>query len=110
MVCVALLSIICLYIGWIINIKDDVSTLQHGHVAISRVLLCESQISAVALNLRGQNPLHMLAVHQPSTASAIAKIFLEAMPEYPLDALDVHGNTGNSANTDLGTSFVSSAR
>ncbi|KAF2362320.1 Ankyrin repeat [Trinorchestia longiramus] len=64
-----------------------------GHVSVTRVLLTESSINATAVNLRGQNPLHLLACHQPSTAPTIAKIFFEAMPDYPIDAPDVHGNT-----------------
>ena len=67
--------------------------IKNGHVATSRALLTESGINAEAVNLRGQNPLHLLATFQPNTAPAIAKLFLETMPDYPLNAPDVHGNT-----------------
>ncbi|XP_018023288.2 rabankyrin-5 [Hyalella azteca] len=64
-----------------------------GHVAVTRVLLTESSVNATAVNLRGQNPLHLLACHQPASAPAIAKLFCEVMPDYPVNAPDVHGNT-----------------
>lgn len=59
-----------------------------------KVLLTESQINAGAVNLRGQNPLHVLANYPKDNAAAIAEVFLEAMPEYDLNRVDVEGNSG----------------
>lgn len=59
-----------------------------------KILLTESRINAGALNLRGQNPLHVLASYPKDNAAAIAEIFLETMPDYNLNAVDVEGNSG----------------
>lgn len=67
---------------------------QEGHLAVVKVLLTESQINAGAVNLRGQNPLHVLANYPKDNAAAIAEVFLEAMPDYDLNRVDVEGNSG----------------
>ncbi|CAL4119884.1 unnamed protein product, partial [Meganyctiphanes norvegica] len=66
---------------------------KEGHLSIVRVLLTESQINAGAVNMRGQNPIHVLANYPKDNAAAIAEVFLEAMPDYDLNAIDVEGNT-----------------
>ncbi|KAB7502063.1 Rabankyrin-5 [Armadillidium nasatum] len=67
--------------------------IKEGHLATVRVLLTESQINAGAINLRGQNPLHVLATYPKENAAAIAQLFLEALPNYPINNTDVEGNT-----------------
>ncbi|KAK3869346.1 hypothetical protein Pcinc_025330 [Petrolisthes cinctipes] len=66
---------------------------KEGHLSVVKVLLTESRINAGAVNLRGQNPLHVLASYPKDNAAAITEIFLETMPEYDLNALDVEGNS-----------------
>lgn len=68
--------------------------LQEGHLSVVRVLLTESRINAEAVNLRGQNPLHVLANYPKDNAAAIAEMFLETMPDYDLNRVDVEGNSG----------------
>lgn len=43
---------------------------------------------------RGQSPLHILGQYGKENAAAIFDLFLECMPEYPLDKPDTEGNTG----------------
>ena len=47
--------------------------------------------------LRGQSPMHVLGHYGRENAAAIFELFLECMPEYPLDKLDNEGNTGTVA-------------
>ncbi|CAB3379555.1 Hypothetical predicted protein [Cloeon dipterum] len=66
-----------------------------SNLPVARVLLTESTIDAEAKNLRGQNPLHVLAIYgKDQVASSICELFLECMPQYPLDEPDLEGNTG----------------
>ncbi|KAG0712539.1 Rabankyrin-5 [Chionoecetes opilio] len=65
---------------------------KEGHLGVVKVLLTESTINAGAVNLRGQNPLHVLANYPKDTAAAIAEVFLEAIPDYDLNGVDVEGN------------------
>lgn len=44
--------------------------------------------------LRGQSPMHVLGHYGKENAAAIFELFLECMPEYPLDKPDNEGNTG----------------
>jgi hypothetical protein len=86
---------------------------QLGHLASIRVLLVESQINAEKINLksvfitshsflcyepifRGQNPLHMLGQYGRDNAAAIFELFVESMPEYPIDNPDPNGNTSKN--------------
>ncbi|XP_059490603.1 rabankyrin-5 [Neocloeon triangulifer] len=65
-----------------------------SNLPVVRALLTESTLDAEAKNLRGQNPLHMLAIYgKDQIASAICELFLECMPQYPLDEPDLEGNT-----------------
>lgn len=66
---------------------------QNGNLSSCKVLLSESRISAEALNLRGQNPVHLLAQHGKENAHAILDIFMQCMPEYPINTQDGEGNT-----------------
>lgn len=66
---------------------------QNGNLNSCKVLLSESRISAEALNLRGQNPVHLLAQHGKENAHAILDIFMQCMPEYPINTQDGEGNT-----------------
>lgn len=47
--------------------------------------------------LRGQSPMHVLGHYGKENAAAIFELFLECMPEYPLDKPDNEGNTGTVA-------------
>lgn len=63
-------------------------------MGVVKVLLTESNINAGAVNMRGQNPLHVLANYPKDNAAAIAEVFLEAIPDYDLNSVDVEGNAG----------------
>ncbi|KAJ8412357.1 hypothetical protein AAFF_G00126930 [Aldrovandia affinis] len=65
----------------------------HGRLNNVRALLTESNIDAEAYNLRGQSPIHVLGQYGKENAAAIFELFLECMPEYPLDKPDSEGNT-----------------
>ncbi|XP_054610200.1 rabankyrin-5 isoform X2 [Dunckerocampus dactyliophorus] len=64
-----------------------------GRLNNVRSLLTESNIDAEAFNLRGQSPMHILGHYGKENAAAIFELFLECMPEYPLDKPDNEGNT-----------------
>jgi len=66
---------------------------REGHLSVARALLTESHLDAEAINIKGRNPLHVLARYSPDNAAAICELFLECMPEYPLDKPDLEGNT-----------------
>lgn len=66
---------------------------QNGNLNTCRTLLTESRINATALNLRGQNPVHLLAQHGKENAAAILEIFMQCMTEYPINSQDAEGNT-----------------
>uniref|UniRef100_H3AEJ0 Ankyrin repeat and FYVE domain containing 1 n=1 Tax=Latimeria chalumnae TaxID=7897 RepID=H3AEJ0_LATCH len=66
----------------------------HGRLNNVRILLTESTIDAETFNLRGQSPMHILGHYGKENAAAIFELFLECMPEYPLDKPDAEGNTG----------------
>lgn len=63
-------------------------------MSVVKVLLTESRINAGAVNMRGQNPLHVLSNYPKDNAAAIAEVFLETMPDYDLNKVDVEGNSG----------------
>ncbi|KAM9034862.1 LOW QUALITY PROTEIN: rabankyrin-5 [Sarcophilus harrisii] len=65
----------------------------HGRLSTIRALLTECSVDAEAFNLRGQSPLHILGHYGKENAAAIFELFLECMPEYPLDKPDAEGNT-----------------
>ncbi|XP_023713314.1 rabankyrin-5 isoform X2 [Cryptotermes secundus] len=66
---------------------------REGHLPVARALLTESHLNAEAVNIKGRNPLHVLARYSRDTSAAICELFLECMPEYPLDKPDPEGNT-----------------
>ncbi|XP_039298509.1 rabankyrin-5 [Nilaparvata lugens] len=66
---------------------------REGHYAVAKALLTESELNAEALNLKGRNPLHVLARYARENAATICELFLETMPKYPLDKPDLEGNT-----------------
>ncbi|NWZ09893.1 ANFY1 protein, partial [Agelaius phoeniceus] len=43
--------------------------------------------------VKGQSPMHILGQYGKDNAAAICDLFLECMPEYPLDKPDAEGNT-----------------
>jgi len=66
---------------------------KEGHVDVVRALLTESSIDAEAANLKGRNPLHVLANFGKQTSVEIFNLFLECMPNYPINRPDADGNT-----------------
>jgi ankyrin repeat protein len=66
---------------------------REGHLNVVRALLTESSIDAEAVNLKGRNPLHELCKYGKDNASAICELFLECMPEYPINKTDIMGNS-----------------
>lgn len=59
-----------------------------------RELLTESELNAEAVNLKGRNPLHELCrCGKDNTSAAILELFIECMPNYPINNPDVQGNT-----------------
>lgn len=68
---------------------------REGHVAVARELLTESRINAEAVNLKGRNPMHELCRSgKDNVAASICELFLECMPEYPVNAPELQqGNT-----------------
>ncbi|RLV95846.1 hypothetical protein DV515_00012785 [Chloebia gouldiae] len=65
----------------------------HSRLNNIRVLLTECNVDAEAFNVRGQSPMHILGQYGKDNAAAICDLFLECMPEYPLDKPDAEGNT-----------------
>nr|CAI5848966.1 unnamed protein product [Callosobruchus analis] len=63
---------------------------REGNIAVVRALLTQSTIDAEAVNLKGRNPLHELCKYGKENAAAICELFLECMPEYPINKLDVN--------------------
>ncbi|KAJ8913699.1 hypothetical protein NQ315_007416 [Exocentrus adspersus] len=66
---------------------------REGHLSVVRALLTESSIDAEAVNLKGRNPLHELCRYGKENAAAICELFLECMPNYPINNLDINGNS-----------------
>ncbi|GBP74886.1 Rabankyrin-5 [Eumeta japonica] len=66
---------------------------REGHAAAVRALLADSEIDAAAANLKGRNPLHELCWCKKDNAATICELFLEFMPEYPINRMDMQGNT-----------------
>ena len=66
------------------------------HVGVSEVLLTQSHVDAESLNMRGQNPLHLAASSGREPAASLLALFLQCMPQYPINAPDIDGNTRNS--------------
>ncbi|KAG5674000.1 hypothetical protein PVAND_003993 [Polypedilum vanderplanki] len=61
---------------------------------IVRELLTESRINAEVLNMKGRNPLHELCrCGRDSLAASICELFLECMPNYPINQPDLLGNS-----------------
>ena len=58
---------------------------KEGHIGVVKVLLTESDIDAEAANDKGQTPMHCLGQYGKDNAAAIFDLFLECMPQYPLD-------------------------
>ncbi|CAB1316853.1 unnamed protein product [Coregonus sp. 'balchen'] len=76
---------------FLISVQANVNS--RGRLNNVRALLTESNIDAEAFNLRGQSPMHVLGQYGKENAAAIFELFLECMPEYPLDKADNEGNT-----------------
>lgn len=68
---------------------------RESHLPVVRELLTESRVNAEAINLKGRNPLHELCRSgKDNVAAAILELFLECMPQYPINAPELQqGNT-----------------
>lgn len=62
-----------------------------GQVRYQNSRLHVAPVSCVS---RGHSPMHVLGHYGKENAAAIFELFLECMPEYPLDKPDNEGNTG----------------
>lgn len=51
--------------------------------------MTESSIDAEAVNLKGRNPLHELCRVGRENAATICDLFLECMPNYPINKPDL---------------------
>lgn len=51
------------------------------------------QIDAELRNMRGQNPLHLASGSGREAAASLLALFLQCMPEYPINAPDLDGNS-----------------
>lgn len=67
--------------------------MREGHLNVIRALLTESTIDAEAINLKGRNPLHELCRYGKENAAVIFELFLECMPEYPINKPDLDVST-----------------
>lgn len=67
------------------------------HITFYNVNLSTCLLFIVLRLLRGQSPMHVLGHYGKENAAAIFELFLECMPEYPLDKPDNEGNTGTVA-------------
>ncbi len=56
------------------------------------------QIDAELRNMRGQNPLHLASGSGREAAASLLALFLQCMPEYPINAPDLDGNSRKSTN------------
>lgn len=67
---------------------------REGNLATCKVLLQESNIDATAVNLRGQNCLHLISQYgKEDRNAAIFELFISTMPDYPINKPDAEGNT-----------------
>lgn len=67
---------------------------REGHLGVVRSLLTESGINAEHTNNKGRNPMHELCrFGKDQQAATICELFFESMPEYPINAVDLQGNT-----------------
>lgn len=67
---------------------------REGHLAVVRELLTGCGINAEAVNSHGRNPLHELCrCGKDNLAVAICELFIECMPQYPINQPDSQGNT-----------------
>jgi ankyrin repeat protein len=68
--------------------------MREGMLPIVRELLTESRINAEVMNMKGRNPLHELCrCGRDSLAASICELFLECMPNYPINQPDLLGNS-----------------
>lgn len=69
------------------------NTLNYNTINVFHILKPHVSLSYL---LRGQSPMHILGHYGKENAAAIFELFLECMPEYPLDKPDNEGNTGRA--------------
>lgn len=75
-----------------ININNALHIACHkGNYGTCKVLLGESEINAEAMNLKGQNPLHLLCQNGAETAESIFELFMSSMEKYPINKCDSEG-------------------
>lgn len=71
------------------SISGTLCFTENGDVQLEKK--CNIQVCVCS---RGQSPMHVLGQYGKENAAAIFELFLECMPEYPLDKPDNEGNTG----------------
>ncbi|XP_048482111.1 rabankyrin-5 [Plutella xylostella] len=66
---------------------------REGQLQAAAALLQETDVDAARANIKGRNPLHELCWCKKDNAAALCELFLQCMPDYPLDRTDLQGNT-----------------
>lgn len=68
--------------------------MRESMMPVVKELLTESRINAEHLNVKGRNPLHELSrCGRDNLAASICELFIECMPNYPINHPDLQGNT-----------------
>lgn len=80
-----------------INLNNALHIACHkSNYGTCKVLLGESEINAEAINLKGQNPLHLLCQNGAETAESIFELFMSSMEKYPINKCDSEGKLNKS--------------
>ncbi len=74
--------------------------MQLGHMMCCKVLLEESEVNLLSLNMRGQTCLHLLAKYGRDNSAAIFSLLLSIAPGFPLDKQDEDGHTRKQATSN----------
>jgi rabankyrin-5 len=68
--------------------------MRESMMPVVKELLTESRINAELPNKKGRNPLHELCrCGRDNLAASICELFIECMPNYPINQADAQGNT-----------------
>ncbi|KAL4711825.1 hypothetical protein ACJJTC_005994 [Scirpophaga incertulas] len=74
---------------------------REGRAAAVRALLADTDLPAAAPNHRGRNPLHELCWCKKDNAATICEIFLEFVPDYPINKTDLQDTVTYRGNSPL---------
>lgn len=76
------------------NLNNGLHIALHlGNISCAKVLLEESNINVLALNVKGENCLHLLARYPRENAAAIFHMLVQAAPGFPINKQDEGGHT-----------------